>query len=110
MEDILTMSTATAATTGVRVMNDLQHPQQRWLDWVARASAAAGVDPSEVDIAEIHDLSKQVAHRLERPLAPVSTFILGLALGTAQAAESVTADTRAALLASILDTLPAEPT
>jgi hypothetical protein len=84
-------------------MTDLEHPQQRWTDWVTGACAAVGIDADQVDIVAIHHLSKQVAHRLERPLAPVSTFILGLALGAS--AEGWSADE---LLERILDTLPAE--
>ena len=63
-------------------MTDLEHPLQEWVDWVKDASEAVGVDPTDVDISRLHYLSKQVAHRLHRPLAPVSTFILGLALGS----------------------------
>ena len=83
-------------------MTDLEHPQQRWAEWVSEACAAVGVDAAQVDIAQIHHVSKQVAHRLERPLAPVSTFILGLAV----AAGSGTPQDRAAALSRILDTLP----
>lgn len=82
-------------------MTDLEHPQQQWLDWVTTASAAVGVDPAEVDIEQLHYLSKQVAHRLERPLAPVSTFILGVAVGSRRAG----LDPDEAL-ARILSTLP----
>ena len=81
-------------------MTDLENPEQRWLDWVAEACDAVGVDAEMVDIVEIHHLSKQVAHRLERPLAPVSTFILGLALGASTDAD------REDLLRRIIDTLP----
>ncbi|MCA1780722.1 MAG: DUF6457 domain-containing protein [Intrasporangiaceae bacterium] len=84
-------------------MSDLEHPQERWTDWMRDACEAVGVDPEQVDIVEIHHLSKQVAHRLERPLAPVSTFILGLALGMSGEAQS-----RDELLDRILDTLPGE--
>jgi len=84
-------------------MTDLEHPEQRWTDWVTSASEAVGIDADEVDIVEIHLLSKQVAHRLERPLAPVSTFILGLAVGASQEGCS-----REELLTRILDTLPPE--
>ena len=63
-------------------MTDLEHPLQEWVDWVKDASEAVGVDRADVDISRLHYLSKQVAHRLQRPLAPVSTFILGLALGS----------------------------
>ena len=86
-------------------MTDLDHPERRWTDWVSEACDAVGVDAAQVDIVEIHHLSKQVAHRLERPLAPVSTFILGLAVG----AGSQTPHERAAVLDRILDTLPTEP-
>lgn len=82
-------------------MTDLEHPQQRWTEWVRDACAAVGVDADLVDIVEIHHLSKEVAHRLERPLAPVSTFILGLALGAAQ-----NDPVPEGLLERILDTLP----
>ncbi len=63
-------------------MTDLHDPGPRkeWDGWVVRACAAVGVDPDLVDIDEIHQLTKQVAHRFERPMAPVSSFILGLAL------------------------------
>ncbi|KAB7743863.1 molybdopterin-guanine dinucleotide biosynthesis protein A [Nostocoides sp. F2B08] len=83
-------------------MTDLEQPQRRWTEWVGEACQAVGVDANQVDIPELHHLSKQVAHRLERPLAPVSTFILGLAIG----AGSATRQERAAVLNRILDTLP----
>lgn len=65
-------------------MTDLHDPDLRtvWEEWVAVACASVGVDPARVDIDEIHLLTKQVAHRFERPMAPVSSFILGLALAS----------------------------
>jgi len=86
-------------------VTDLHYPKQRWIDWIERASAAVDVDPAAVDIVDLHHLSKEVAHRFERPMAPVSTFILGLALG---AAGDSGAGLRTDLLDRILDTLPAE--
>jgi len=64
-------------------VSDPEHDEQRWAEWVETASAALGVNPSAVDIAAIHHLSKEVARRLERPLVPVSAFLLGLAVGGA---------------------------
>lgn len=92
-------------------MTDLEHPQQRWGDWVREACAVVGADPALVDIVEIHHLSKEVAHRLERPLAPVSTFILGLALGAAQGRASAdggaeNGPSSERMLERILGTLP----
>ena len=65
-------------------MTDLHDPTQRarWDAWVHDACTAVQVDPALVDIDEIHRLTKQVANRAERPLAPVSSFILGVALAS----------------------------
>lgn len=57
-----------------------ESPEQ-WRNWVEKTCAALDLDPALVDIDQIHDLSRDVAHQVERPLAPVSTFILGLAIG-----------------------------
>lgn len=57
----------------------------RWHAWVALAADAVDVDPAAVDITGIHVLTKQIAHRYDRPLAPVGAYILGLAVGAAQA-------------------------
>ncbi|MBD5830685.1 NTP transferase domain-containing protein [Janibacter melonis] len=58
---------------------------QRWRQWVEMACEAVAVDPDLVDVAGIHVLTKQVAHGYDRPLAPVSSYVLGLAVGAAQA-------------------------
>ncbi|WP_227993088.1 DUF6457 domain-containing protein [Pseudactinotalea sp. HY160] len=80
-----------------------------WRPWIERAAAAAGVDPACVDVPLIHDLTKQVAHRYDRPMAPVSSFLLGVALG--RAAGDGGAD-QAALARELVDrivaTLPEE--
>lgn len=88
---------------------DTDSDRLRWQEWVDRACAAVGADASQVDVPALHDLSKQVARRLERPLVPVSAFILGLTLGAAGARGDVSEDSRAAALACILGTLPGEP-
>lgn len=54
-------------------LNDLE-------PWLVEACDAVGVDRSRVDIGLALKLSREVAHRLGRPMAPVSTFIVGLAL------------------------------
>ncbi len=51
-----------------------------WDSWVAEACTATGVDPALVDIDEILAMTRVVAHRFDRPMAPVSSFILGAAL------------------------------
>lgn len=54
-------------------MSDLQ-------DWAARAAAELGVD-DELPLALLLDLSRQAAHRVVRPAAPVTTYLLGIAVG-----------------------------
>ena len=48
-------------------------------DWTARAAAELGIDvpPSLL----LLDLSREVAHRVVRPAAPVTTYLLGVAVG-----------------------------
>lgn len=81
-----------------------------WTPWIAEVCARVGVDSSLIDVAFVHDLTKQVAHRYERPMAPVSAHIVGVALGLALAADpdlDVPA-LLAELAASVEATLPLE--
>lgn len=48
-------------------------------DWVTAATAALGID-AEVDVDTILDLAREAAHGVERPAAPVSTYLLGYAV------------------------------
>jgi hypothetical protein len=50
--------------------------------WVTTATAALGIE-GDVDVDEILDLARDVAHGVERKAAPVSTFLVGLAAGRA---------------------------
>lgn len=83
-------------------MSDFEHPNPQWAQFVEQACAALGVDAAQVDITTIHDLARDVAHTVDRPLAPVSTFILGMAIGARAAqGETVDAHQRAELVAKI---------
>lgn len=66
-------------------MSDLAAAEAQWHDWIVAASEAVGVDHSLVDVAMIHALTKDIAHDFARPMAPVGSFILGLAMGRASA-------------------------
>lgn len=48
-------------------------------DWVTAATAALGID-ADVDVDTILDLAREAAHGVERPAAPVSTYLLGYAV------------------------------
>lgn len=50
-------------------------------DWLAAACAELGVDPAEVPVQSVLDLARDVAHQVVRPGAPVTAYLLGLAVG-----------------------------
>ncbi|MCW3816567.1 DUF6457 domain-containing protein [Micromonospora sp. DR5-3] len=50
-------------------------------DWVTAACAELGLDPGEVSVPVVLDLAKDVAHQVLRPGAPVSAYLLGVAVG-----------------------------
>ncbi len=59
--------------------------------WCEAACAELGVRADETTVRVILDLARDVAHQVERPAAPVTSFVLGLAVGAgmslAEAAE-----------------------
>lgn len=49
-------------------------------EWVAAASQALGVE-DVVDVPLVLDLARDVAHGVARPAAPVTAYLLGVAVG-----------------------------
>lgn len=58
-----------------------------WRPFIERACANVDVDAALVDETAILDLTREIAHAGARPMAPVSAFILGLAVGAGGDAE-----------------------
>lgn len=52
-------------------------------EWIEAVCAALDVPRDAVDLDAVLGLAGRVAHRVARPMAPVSTFLLGYALGAA---------------------------
>ncbi|MGS2617249.1 DUF6457 domain-containing protein [Micromonospora sp. LZ34] len=50
-------------------------------DWVTAACAELGLDPAQVPVPAVLDLARDVAHQVLRPGAPVTAYLLGLAVG-----------------------------
>lgn len=72
-------------------MAESSHLPPEALDrWLAAAAVELGLDADAVDIATVLDVARDVAHGVARPAAPLSTFLLGVAVGRAD-------DPRAAL-------------
>ena len=86
-------------------MTDLTAAEHEWHDWIVDACAALEVDPDAVDVPGIHALTKDIAHGFARPMAPVGSYILGLAGGT-RAARGEVVDP-AALREAMRSTFPA---
>lgn len=52
-------------------------------DWTRALSEALDLDPDGVDRDGVLDLTKDAAHRVARPAAPLTAYIVGLAVGKA---------------------------
>jgi hypothetical protein len=52
--------------------------------WTEAVCAELGLDPAEVSARTVLDLARDVAHHVERPAAPLTAFMLGLAAGRGQ--------------------------
>jgi hypothetical protein len=49
--------------------------------WVGELAVALDLDPADVAVADILDLARDAAHGVARPAAPVTAFVVGLAIG-----------------------------
>jgi hypothetical protein len=56
-------------------------------NWTAAVCTELGIDSRLVDIRQILDLARDVAHQVERPAAPVTAYLLGLAVGAGRQAD-----------------------
>jgi hypothetical protein len=62
-------------------------------DWMVEAAKALGIEAT-VDTALVLDLAREVAHAVARPAAPVTSYLLGMAVAAGadpiEAAEMLT--------------------
>jgi hypothetical protein len=49
--------------------------------WTARTCDALGLDPAALDRDLVLDMTRDVAHEVARPAAPLTAFLVGLAAG-----------------------------
>jgi Domain of unknown function (DUF6457) len=60
-------------------------------DWTEAVCAELGVQADDAAVRAILELTRAVAHQVERPAAPVTSYLLGLAVGSGTpVAEAVT--------------------
>ena len=49
--------------------------------WTEAACAELGLDPSVMDTRTVLDLARDAAHQVARPAAPLTAYLLGVAVG-----------------------------
>jgi hypothetical protein len=49
--------------------------------WIAAACDELGLSPAEIGTKAVLDLARDVAHNVVRPGAPVTAYLMGLAVG-----------------------------
>jgi len=54
-------------------------------EWTALVCQELGIDPATVDRDEVLDLTREVAHGVARPAAPLTAYLLGVAQGAGTA-------------------------
>jgi hypothetical protein len=50
-------------------------------EWVTALAEELGVPPDVVDMRVLLDLARDAAHQVDRPAAPLTTFLVGYAAG-----------------------------
>ena len=50
-------------------------------DWIETACAELGLDPAELAQKPVLNLARVVAHTIDRPAAPLTAYLLGVAVG-----------------------------
>jgi len=50
-------------------------------EWISTVCAELGLDPAEANTGLVLSLARDVAHSVLRPGAPVTAYLLGLAVG-----------------------------
>ena len=58
--------------------------------WTDAACAELGLGPGDVVSRTILELARDVAHQVERPAAPLTAFLLGLAAGRGMPVDEAT--------------------
>ena len=60
-------------------------------EWTARVCAELGIDPATLDRDAVLDLTRDVAHGVARPAAPLTAYLIGFAQGAGTAPPDVLA-------------------
>lgn len=69
--------------------------------WIEAARAKLGIEEALVDQRMILDLAREAAHQVDRPAAPVTAYLLGVAVG-----RGVPADVAIEQLTALIEAWP----
>jgi hypothetical protein len=50
-------------------------------EWISLACAELGITPAEAESKAVLDVARDVAHNVVRPGAPVTAYLMGIAVG-----------------------------
>lgn len=74
-------------------MSQSQHlPPQALDSWLAAAAEELGLDARAVPVSTVLDVARDVAHGVARPAAPLTTFLIGVAVGSSDDLEATLAE------------------
>lgn len=68
--------------------------EARMKEWVEAIAAELGVSP-DVDIDAVLDIAKDAAHKVQRPAAPVTTYLVGMSVASGMTVDEAGARVRA---------------
>jgi len=74
--------------------------REGWMQYIAEMSQVLGVNADEVPVDGLLDLTGEVARRAYRPMAPITGYLIGLAVGAGM--------TPADAITKVHDALPSE--
>ena len=77
-----------------------------WIDELARVLGEEPLTPAET--ARLLDVARDVAHRVERKMTPLSAFMVGCAVGREIAKGADRTETLSGTLSRLEETLPPE--
>ncbi|MBV9095877.1 MAG: hypothetical protein JO132_18740 [Streptosporangiaceae bacterium] len=64
-------------------------------EWTAAVCADLGLDPAAADTNVLLDLARDAAHEVARPAAPLTAYLVGVAVGRGLALQDAAARVRA---------------
>lgn len=78
--------------------------------WIDRLATSLGEEAlSQQEVTRLLAVARDVAHRVERKITPLATFLLGEAVGRAVAGGAGRAEALSAAIEALVDILPEEP-